>query len=160
MVFVTLGTQNFNFSRLLQAVEKAVENNAIEDEVIAQIGNNKFESQLIKCVPFLDKETFVQYMQEARFVISHAGTGSIISALKLEKKIIVAPRLSKYGEHIDDHQLEILDAFSKMNLIIPLNKDLDDLEDKLVKIDEYKLNTFRSNTKKFNLHLIDLINDL
>lgn len=160
MVFVTLGTQNFNFNRLLQAVEKAVKNNVITDEVIAQIGNNEFQSKHIKCISFLDKDAFVEHMKEARFIISHAGTGSIVSALKMGKKIIVGPRLSEYGEHIDDHQLEILEAFSKMNLIVPLNKDLDDLEEKIGKLHQYKLNTFRSNTKNFNLQLTHLINDL
>lgn len=160
MIFITLGTQNFNFSRLLIAVETAINNGVIKGKVIAQIGNNKFESEQIQCFSFLDKETFNKYMKDADFIISHAGTGSIITALKKKKKILVAPRLKKYGEHIDDHQLEILDAFTKLNLIIPLKNDISDLEEKITDINQYKLNSYRSNTAVFNKNLIELINKL
>jgi len=160
MIFVTLGTQNFNFIRLLQAVENAVDRGAIQEKVVAQIGNNKFQSEKIDCIPFLDKETFTKYMDDANFVISHAGTGSIISALKKRKKIIVGARLAEFGEHIDDHQLEILDTFAKMDLIIPLNRDLEDLEEKIINIQDYNLNVFVSNSKKFNSNLTSLIDNL
>jgi len=160
MVFLTLGTQNFNFLRLLKAVEKAKIEGVLKGEIIAQIGNNKFNSTHIKCIPFLDKEDFNTYMEKADFIISHAGTGSIITALKKKKKIIVAPRLKKHEEHIDDHQLEILQAFTKLNLIIPLEKNLEDLEDKIKNIQHYKLDNYISNTKNFNKNLTDLINKL
>ncbi len=160
MIFLTLGTQDFNFIRLLQAVEKAVENGVIKEEVIAQIGNNKFSSKHMKCFSFLDKESFNKYMEKADFIISHAGTGSIITALKKEKKILVGARLKKYGEHIDDHQLEILEAFTKLNLIIPLKKDFSDLENKILNLNQYEVNTYQSNTVHFNNNLISLINKL
>src|SRR5690554_3415054 len=160
MIFVTVGTQDFNFMRLLKAVEKAVENKWIQEEVIAQIGNNKFQSDHIHCIPFLDKDEFNEYIGKARFVISHAGTGSIITALKRGKKVIAVARLALFGEHIDDHQLEILDAFAKLNIIIPLNEDLSDLEEKLKNIDTYNLEVYKSNTVNFNNNLIALIKNL
>ena len=160
MIFVTVGTQNFNFLRLLRAVELAVINGTIKEEVIAQIGINKFQSDYIKTIPFLDKEEFNALMKDARFVISHSGTGSIISALKIKKRVIVAARLDKYDEHIDDHQLEILEAFSHMELIIPLNEDLGDLDEKIKNIDHYNLQTFKSNSKSFNEKLTNLIKKL
>lgn len=160
MIFITLGTQNFNFLRLLKAVESATSNGVINGEIIAQIGNNNFSSQHIQCIPFLNKETFNKYMEEADFIISHAGTGSLITALKKGKKVLVAPRLKKYGEHIDDHQLEILDAFSKLNLIIPLKKDLSDLQEKIVDMHQYELDSYVSNTQSFNKNLTELINKL
>lgn len=160
MIFITLGTQSFNFSRLLRVVETAINNGILKGKVIAQIGDNKFKSEQIQCIPFLDKKTFNKYMEDAEFIISHAGTGSIITALKKKKKVVVAPRLKKYGEHIDDHQLEILEAFAKLNLIIPLDKDLSDLEEKIIKIDQYKLSIYESNTLEFNNQLINIINQL
>lgn len=160
MIFVTLGTQNFNFLRLLEAIEKAINNGVIKEKVIAQIGNNQFSSKQIQCIPFLAKESFNKYMSEAEFVISHAGTGSIITALKQKKKILVAARLKKYDEHIDNHQLEILQAFTQSNLIIPLNEELSDLEEKIVHLNQYKLSTYVSNTQSFNKSLTDLINKL
>lgn len=160
MIFITLGTQNFNFLRLLKAVEEAINKGVLKEKVIAQIGNNKFDSQQIHCIPFLDKETFNQYMNDAEFIISHAGTGSIITALKKGKKVLVAPRLKKYNEHIDNHQLEILEAFSKLNLIVPLKKDLSDLEEKIRNVEQYRLDSYKSNTYVFNKNLTELIHSL
>jgi len=160
MIFITLGTQNFNFSRLLKAVESAINNGVLNGKVIAQIGNNNFDSEHIQCIPFLDKETFNEYMENAEFIISHAGTGSIITALKKGKKVLVAPRLKKYEEHIDDHQLEILAAFTKLNLIIPLKQDLSDLEEKIIDINQYNLDSYQSNTSVFNKKLTELIEKL
>src|SRR5690554_5808866 len=94
MIFLTLGTQKFNFIRLLKAVERAINKGVIKDKVIAQIGNNAFQSDKMECMTFIDKKSFNQYMNDARFIISHAGTGSIVSALKNNKKIIVAARLA------------------------------------------------------------------
>ncbi|HLS29340.1 MAG TPA: PssE/Cps14G family polysaccharide biosynthesis glycosyltransferase [Flavobacteriaceae bacterium] len=160
MVFITLGTQNFNFSRLLKAVESAINNGVLKEPVVAQIGNNAFSSNVMQCFSFLDKESFNKYIEEAEFVISHAGTGSIITALKKEKKVVVAPRLKKYKEHIDDHQLEILETFAKLNLIIPLKENLSDLEEKIIHINQYNLDKYVSNTSNFNKQLINLINTI
>lgn len=160
MIFVTVGTQNFNFLRLLRAVELAIINGTIKEKVIAQIGMNKFQSEHLSCIPFLDKEEFNSLMKEARFVISHSGTGSIISALKLNKRVIVAARRVKYDEHIDDHQLEILEAFSRLQLIISLKEDLSDLDEKIKNIEHYNFQTFESNSQKFNENLTNLIEKL
>lgn len=157
MIFLTLGTQKFNFIRLLKAVERAINKGVIKDKVIAQIGNNAFQSDKMECMTFIDKKSFNQYMNDARFIISHAGTGSIVSALKNNKKIIVAARLAKYNEHIDNHQLEILNLFARKNLIIPLNLELEDLEEKISNIHTYNLSEFKSNAINFNTSLTHLI---
>ena len=67
----------------------------------------------------MDRDTFGDCMAQADLVITHAGTGAIIGAVKQGKKVIAVPRLAKYGEHVDDHQLQIVEQFSQMNIIEP-----------------------------------------
>lgn len=159
MIFITTGTQEFQFDRLFNSVINAIESGVITQKVVAQTGYTKVDSELIECHPFLPKEKFNTYIDEADFIISHAGTGSVISALKKEKKVIVATRLAEFNEHIDDHQLELLKVFSDKNLIIPLKNDFSDLKEKIQQIDQVKLEKFKSNTTAFNKNLIDLISE-
>lgn len=160
MIFVTLGNQNFPFHRLLDAVERAKEEGIINEEVIVQNGYTEFTSSHMKMMDFLSREEFDRHISEARLVITHAGTGSIITCLRKHKKVLAAARSRKYGEHIDDHQQEILEMFSKKNYIVPVKPEYEDLKDKLVLMEEKELNEFQSNTKEFNDQLIELIDDL
>lgn len=157
MVFVTIGNQDFQFTRLLQAVEKAILNGVIKQEVIVQSGHTRFESECMRLVPFMGKEEFDAHVKNASFIITHAGTGSIINGLRNNKKLLVAARQSKFGEHIDDHQFEILNAFSQSKFIIPLDLDLNDLESKIKELEKYTLKTFISNTVPFNEELFSII---
>jgi len=114
MIFVTLGTHELEFTRLLNYLEKM----DIDEEVIIQCGNTNFKSKKYKIVPFLTPDEFNEAMNKCDLLICHGGVGSILSALKKNKKVITVPRLSKYNEHNDDHQVEICKKFSKENYII------------------------------------------
>lgn len=160
MVFITIGNQNFQFERLLRAVEFSIKENYLQGEVVVQSGHTEFESSMMKVIPFLGKSEFEKHIIQSDFIISHAGTGSIINGLRNKKKMIVAARQSKYNEHIDDHQAEILSAFSNLNYIIPLNSDISDLNVKLSIINDVRLNPYVSNTENFNKSLISIINSI
>lgn len=160
MVFVTLGNQDFQFSRLLKAVERAIDNGVITSDVVAQIGHTEFESDKLKTRKFLSKDEFDNFIAQSEFIITHAGTGSIINGIRNHKKVIVAARRKKFGEHIDDHQLELLEAFGKKKYIIPLNKELTDLEEKVKNLNSILLENYVSNTVEFNKHLINIIHHL
>lgn len=160
MIFITLGNQNFQFSRILEKIESLILSKKILDPVVAQIGHTKFESKVITTFEFLEQEEFLNYIQKASLVISHAGTGSIINSLKLGKKLIAAARLSKFHEHIDNHQLEIQAAFSDKNMILALKKDLSDLEHKIYLANDFIPEPFCSNNVNFNRQIIDIINHL
>ena len=69
---------------------------------------------------FLDRDEFAEWEEKADIVITHGGTGAIIGAVKKGKKVIAVPRLAKYGEHVDDHQLQLIDQFKEQNLICGL----------------------------------------
>lgn len=121
MIFVTLGSQKFQFNRILKEIDNLIELGIINDSVFAQIGYSDYIPKRYSVKQFLDREEFIEKIELADVVITHGGTGAIIGALKKEKKVIAVPRLSKYGEHVDDHQLQIIEQFSELNLICGLS---------------------------------------
>ena len=152
MIFVTLGSQKFQFDRLLQAVDKL----KTDEEIFAQIGYSNYEPQNYEYKKFLDRDEFENVMDKADIVITHGGTGAIIGAVKKGKKVIAVPRLKKYGEHVDDHQLQLVGQFKELNLIYACDEGME-LEKalKIVKINDYK--TYESNTQTIIKSLEDFI---
>ena len=113
MIFITLGSQKFQFNRLLKKIDEI----EINDEIVAQIGYSDYKPKHYKYAEFLDRDQYSELMGKADIVITHGGTGAIVGALKKGKKVIAVPRLAKYGEHVDDHQLQIIEQFKEMDLI-------------------------------------------
>ena len=107
MIFVTLGTQAKDFSRLMKMVEDLVREYGIKD-VIAQTGHTQYIPQNVKCIPFVPVDQYEEYVSKADVIIAHAGTGALFSSIKKGKKVIAVARLAKYGEMVNDHQTEIV----------------------------------------------------
>lgn len=154
MIFVTLGSQKFQFDRLLIEIDRLIEEGKITEKVFAQTGYSDYKPKNYKFNKFLNRDEFNDIMSKCDKVITHGGTGAIIGAVKKGKKVIAIPRLSKYGEHVDDHQLQITKQFSDMNLSRSINK-IDELEECLVEIEKLKFNFYVSNTK----NILDSIED-
>ena len=152
MIFVTLGTQDKSFTRLLEAIDKAIEKKYISEEVIVQAGYTKYESKNMKILNTIPKDEFLKLMDECSLLITHGGVGSIFDGLKRNKKIIAAPRLSKYNEHTNDHQLEVIEELAEEGYIIPLY-DLKKLSSALKKVDKFNPKLYISN----NHNMITLI---
>lgn len=148
LIFVTLGTQDKPFPRLLQAIEQLINNNIITDEVIVQAGFTKFKSNKMQIFDLIPQEDFLTYIKQSNLVITHGGVGSIISALNMDKKIIAAPRLSKYGEHVNDHQLQIIKCFAQKKYILPLY-DFNNLESVIANVKNFTPCKFESNRDNF-----------
>ena len=145
MIFVTLGSQKFQFDRLLQKLDSLIEKGVITEPVLAQTGHSTYEPRNFEVIPFMDRDTFAQNMAKADMVITHAGTGAIIGAVKQGKKTIAVPRLAKFGEHVDDHQLQIVEQFTDMNLLEPC-WDVEDLEKAIDAAREKTYPPYVSNT--------------
>lgn len=148
MILVTLGTQKQSFVRLLDMIE----NSNIKEEIIVQAGHTKYSSEKMKILDFIPYEKLNELTDKADIIITHGGTGSIVTPLKKGKKVIAVPRLAKYGEHVDDHQVQIVDVFSEMGYIIKLNEN-DNLNSILKKIKKQKMVPFKSNNENFIKHL-------
>ena len=163
MILVTLGTQDKPFGRLLEAVEKQIENGNIQEEVIAQVGSTPYTSYRMKIIPYIPVENFSAMLEKANFVITHAGVGSIIEGLKKKKKMIVAARKKEYGEHVNNHQEQILENFSQSGYIIPLT-DFDKLGEVIQQLKDFTPREFQSNQTKFveglEIQIENLLNSL
>lgn len=144
MILVTLGTQKQSFTRLLDIIEES----NIKDEIIVQAGHTKYFSKKMKILDFISYEELDKLVQKADIIITHGGTGSIVGPLKKGKKVIAVPRLSKYGEHVDDHQSQIVDAFAESGYILKLDEN-DNLSKLLKKIKKTEVIPFKSNNDNF-----------
>jgi len=147
MILITLGTQDKEFTRTLNIVQEQIDKKSIREKVVVQAGHTKYESNDMEIFDLIDREKFSELIEKCDILITHGGVGSIINGLKNGKKVIVAPRLAKYGEHLNDHQLQITDNFSKAGYIIPLY-DGDDLGKILKNIRKFTPKKYESNTGK------------
>lgn len=119
MIFVVLGTWEMPFLRPLLEIERAAADGLIGQPILVQSGKTTHESAVLQLTPFFDQEKLESLYQQASLVICQAGVGSIMLGLRKRKKVIAIARRQKYDEHIDDHQLEILDTFAKSGTILP-----------------------------------------
>lgn len=145
MIFVTLGSQKFQFDRLLKKLDELIEKGVITEPVTAQIGASNYLPKHFEYVRFMDREQFAKTMDECEIVVTHGGTGVIITAVKKGKKVIAVPRLAMYGEHVDDHQLQLLQQFDELQIICACY-DLDLFEEFYKGIREREFRTYVSNT--------------
>ena len=148
MIFVTVGTQDKPFTRLIKAIDEGVKSGAIKDEVIVQAGINKYKSEYIKVLNYVPFDEFNNYVNAADIVITHGGVGSILSAVKLGKKVIAVPRLKKYGEHINDHQLQVIEKMTKDGYILSA-EDENMIAEKINEIANFIPKVYTSNTENF-----------
>lgn len=117
MIFVCLGSQVYQFDRLLKELDRLIESGSIKDKVFAQIGASTYMPKHYEYKKFLSSDEFKELQSEATIVISHGGTGALIGALKKEKSVIAVPRLARFGEHTDDHQLQIVTVLEEQGYL-------------------------------------------
>jgi UDP-N-acetylglucosamine transferase subunit ALG13 len=117
MIFLTVGTQ-FPFDRLVRAVDQAIGRGGAGDEIFAQIADSSYRPRNFESVPYLQKDVFDKRMCEASSIIGHAGMGTIMMALDNGKPLLVMPRLRKYGEVVNDHQVAIAQEFERLGHLL------------------------------------------
>ena len=122
MILVMLGTQNNSFHRLLEKIQEMIDKKVINEKVIVQAGRTKFESKDMEILGIVPEEKLKELIEKADLIITHGGVGSIVTALKMHKKVIAVPRLSGFNEHVNDHQIQIVDTFDKQGLLIRRNR--------------------------------------
>lgn len=152
MILVTLGTQKQPFTRLLDLIENA----NIDEEIIVQAGNTKYASKKMQIFDYIPYEEMKELIKNANLIITHGGTGSILMPLKMQKKVIAAPRLQKYGEHVDDHQKEITSIFKEEGYILEYEEGMD-FNKLYLKALKFKPQVYVSNTENFLTNIKKLI---
>lgn len=163
MIFVTVGTHEQPFNRLIQMVDQLVTEGIIQEEVVIQTGFSSYEPKNCKwskLIPYKDIELNVK---AARVVITHGGPASFIMPLQVGKIPIVVPRKKEFGEHVNDHQIDFSKAVAeRMGTIIPVY-DICDLKNILLDYEKIVSNMpaeMRSNNIRFNEGLEELVDSL
>lgn len=147
MIFITVGSQKFQFDRLLKAVDSLIEKGAITEKVFAQTGYCEYVPKNYEYKSFLDRDEFADMVEQSEIIITHGGTGAIIGAVKNHKKVIAVPRRAMFGEHVDDHQLQLVGQFKELNLIYEC-RDCDELGEAVKRVKNMQFNEYHSNTKR------------
>ena len=147
MIFLCLGTQEFQFDRLLRMVDELIEKKVINEEVIAQVGFTTYKPIRFCTRKFVNSDEFNDLLERCSYLITHGGTGTIIKALRKDKRVIAVPRLKRYGEHVDDHQKEIISTFSEKHYICGLD-DTEQLEEAIKHIDDFNPACFVSGNSR------------
>ena len=149
MIFVMLGTQNNSFHRLLEEIDKLIENQTINEEVIVQAGYTKYQpkNEKMKVIDFISREELDTFEKDANFIITHGGVGSIITSLEKGKKVIAVPRLHEYGEHVNNHQKEIVEKFNRGGNIIGI-QSIEELEEAIKRVKEFEPKPYVENNHK------------
>ena len=154
MILVLLGTQNNSFHRLLEEIQKNIDDKNIKEKVVVQAGYTKFESKDMTIYNQLPKEQLQEFIKEADLIITHGGVGSIISSITNGKKVIAVPRLQKYKEHVNDHQLDIINSFNESGYIIGIH-GVEELKEALKKVPDFEPKKYVQNTG----NIIQIIKD-
>ena len=156
MVFVIIGTQKQPFNRLIKMLDESKE--LLNEEIVIQRGYTNIESDKYKSFDFVDEESFKSNIEKSDLIITQAGVGSIMNSLKYNKKIIVVPRLTKYKEHIDDHQIQIANKFENLGYVNYL-KENDKLDDVILNIKHKEIKEYIEDTS-YITKLIDVIDNM
>ena len=159
MILVMLGTQNNSFHRLLEEIDKLINNGVIQEKVIVQAGYTKYKSKNMEIFSLISQDELEKYQIQANLIITHGGVGSIIGSLKLGKKVIAVPRLHKYGEHVNDHQKQIIENFSENGYIIGI-EDVSELEKAIEKVKTFEPKKYRANNEKMLSIIENFIDNL
>lgn len=153
MIFVTVGTHEQPFNRLVACVDNLKKNGVFQEDVIIQTGYSTYEPKYCtwkKLFPYQEMEKMVA---DARIVITHGGPSSFIMPLQMGKKPIVVPRQKKYNEHVNNHQVKFSKAVAERMGTIIVVEDLERLADTIKEYDEivHGMDSgLKSNNKKFN----------
>jgi UDP-N-acetylglucosamine transferase subunit ALG13 len=118
--FVTVGSRPYQFNRLFVKLDELIEQGIVKGSVFAQIGTSTYKPKHFEYKEFVSSEEFIAHVKEADIVICHGASGSIMKALHEEKKVIAVTRLKKYGEHLNDHQIQNNEAFGLNKYVLPV----------------------------------------
>lgn len=153
MIFVTVGTHEQSFDRLIKYIDELKSLGEIDEEIIIQTGFSTYNPKYCKWSNLLSYNDMVENIRNARIVITHGGPSSFIMPLQEGKVPIVVPRQKKYNEHINNHQLEFANEVANRqgNIIV-----IEDIEELNKTIKNYDIITksmnkeLKSNNQEFN----------
>lgn len=163
MIFVTVGTHEQPFNRLIKKIDELKKDGIIKEEVIMQIGYSTYEPKYCKWFKLLPYSEMVKNVKDARIVITHGGPASFIMPLQIGKVPIVVPRQKEFDEHVNNHQMDFSKAVEERMGIIITVTDIDKLEEIIINYNNIvkKMNQgINSNNKKFCDSLEQMVEEM
>lgn len=125
MIFVTVGTHEQPFNRLVECIDKWA--GCHEEEVVIQTGYSTYEPKNCKWQKLFSYQEMAKHVNEARIVITHGGPSSFIAPLQIGKTPIVVPRKKEYDEHVNNHQVSFAKAVAERMGTIIVVEEMDEL---------------------------------
>lgn len=163
MIFVTVGTHEQPFNRLVQEIDNLKRDGVITEDVIMQTGYSTYEPKYCQWDKLIPYKQMIKNVEDARIVITHGGPASFIMPLQIGKTPIVVPRQKKFDEHVNDHQVEFArNVAERMGTIIPV-EDTNKLGEVIINYDTIIANMnnkIMSNNKVFCDDLENIVKDL
>ena len=167
MIFVTVGTHEQQFNRLIKCVDELKQNEQIKEEVVIQTGYSTYEPAYCEWQKLYPYQQMLEYVNKARIVITHGGPSSFIMPLQIGKTPIVVPRQKQYDEHVNNHQVEFSKKVAERMGSIIVVEDVNELQETIKKYDEIVKsmeNGLKSHNAEFNKEfrkIVDmLLNDI
>ena len=163
MIFVTVGTHEQPFNRLVQKIDELKRDGVITEDVMIQTGFSTYEPKYCRWSKLIPYQDMVRNVADARIVITHGGPASFIMPLQIGKTPIVVPRQKKFDEHVNDHQVEFArNVAQRMGTIIPV-EDIEKLGEVIRDYDQIVADMghgMNSNNEKFNAELEKIVDEL
>ena len=163
MIFVTVGTHEQPFNRLIKKVDELKYEEIIKEDVIIQTGFSSYEPKYCQYSKLISYQRMIKNVKNAHIVITHGGPASFIMPLQIGKTPIVVPRQHQFNEHVNDHQLEFTrNVLKRMGSII-LVENIDKLENVIKNYDQIvseMQHGMKSNNANFNKKLEKIVNEL
>lgn len=163
MIFVTVGTHEQPFNRLVECIDELKKDGDIQDEVIIQTGYSTYEPKYCKWRKLFPYQEMLKLVQEARIVITHGGPSSFIMPLQIGKTPIVVPRRHEFNEHVNDHQIAFSKAVAERMGTIIVVEDMDKLGETITnykKIISWMESGLKTNNGRFNEGLAKIVDEM
>lgn len=163
MIFVTVGTHEQPFNRLIEHIDGLKRDETITEEVVIQTGYSTYKPKYCRWQNLFPYQEMIELVNEARIIITHGGPSSFIMPLQIGKTPIVVPRKHEFNEHVNDHQVSFSKAVAERMGTIIVVDDLDKLADTIINYDEIVRemeNGLKSNNASFNKEFSRIVEEM
>ena len=159
MIFVTVGTHEQQFNRLIKEIDRLKEEGIIQEDVLMQTGFSTYEPKYCEWKKMLSYNEMNEMYDKADIIITHGGPATFMGAIAKGKKPIVVPRQEKFGEHVNNHQLEFAEQVSERFGSIVVVEEINELQN-YFNLDLIVDESSNSNNLRFNSQLKQEIESL